>query len=1090
MKSLSAKFLLPFGVLIVLIFGLVFYVTYQASYRHAHQLVHQQLALALEFDLAVRTYAGDKIRPAMEKWVGRDGFIPETMSTSFISRHIFEEARKKFPNLLLRFPSENPRNPINLANPDELRMIEYFRLNREVESRLEEMQLAGGRFLVHFAPRWLKLECMRCHGDPRDAPAELVARYGGVAGFHRTAGDVAALDMVAVPVEAASAALIQEMHSQSIILAAGLLFLFSAILLVFRFTVTRRLKEMAGHFDKIAAHAESSAMTPVPVMGSDEISVVGVAFNRLIEQLGAAQALLELRVSQRTEELRNVNDLLQQELAERKRANDALKESEERYRLIFNHAPLGVLHFDQQGVVLDFNDYFAEIIGAPRERILGFNMLQGLRDPAFLQAVKNALAGELGYYEGDYLSVIGGKTTPLRAIYKRVSSEDGRFVGAVGLFEDITERRRAEQALKESEARFRFLVEHMREGLVMSDASFILEYANPMMSEISGYSQEELIGRNLGEFLSEEHRGVIAEAQRRRKAGIAERYELNFTGKDGRRVYTQVSAHPHYDPQGAFRGSIGVVTDITERKKAEEALARAEEKYRSIFENAMEGIFQTTPEGRFLSVNPALAQILGYDSPEEVIASITDLAGVYVDPDCRSRLLRLIEEQHRVRNFEAQFFRKDGNIAWISFNLRAVRNRVGKITYMEGTCEDITERKALESRLLQAEKMEAIGTLAGGIAHDFNNILAAIIGYGEIIKVKFDQPVLHGYLDQILHSSFRAKALVGQILTFSRAGEQERQPVDLPSVVKEALRLLRATLPSTIVFRPQVAAEVHAVLANPTRVHQLLMNLGANAAHAMRERGGVLEVGLDNVEVTPEVAAVVGDLSPGSYVKLTVADTGCGMTPEVIHRIFDPFFTTKSVGEGTGLGLSVVYGIVKDCGGAIAVKSEPGKGSVFTVYLPALAQAAELPPKTAEATPGGTERILFVDDEEVLVEMWQELLEDLGYRLIGTTDSRQALELFRKHPENFDLVVTDMTMPGLTGIDLAREILKLRPDMPIILCTGFNELITEEKAKEVGIREYAMKPLALNSIAGLIRKALHHNHLARSCQAGKLGANL
>jgi len=442
MKSLSAKFLFPFSVLTILIFALVFYVTYQASYRHAHQLVHNQLALALEFDLAVRTYAGDKIRPAMEKWVGRDGFIPEAMSTSFISRHIFEEVRKQFPELLIRFPSENPRNPINLATPDELPMIEYFRVNPEVGSRVEEMQLADGRFLVHFAPRWLKPECLRCHGDPRDAPAELVERYGAAAGFHRMVGEMAALDMVAVPVEAAKAALVQDVRSQSIILAAGLLFLFGSILLVFRFTVTRRLKEMAGHFDEIATQAESPAMVPVPVMGSDEISVVGAAFNRLIEQLGAAQASLELRVTQLTEELRNVNDLLQQELGERKRAN---------------------------------------------------------------------------------------------------------------------------AALKESEARFRFLVAHMREGLVMSDAAFILEYVNPMMSEISGYRREEMIGRNLGEFLSEEDRGIIVEAQRRRKAGVAERYELNFKGKDGRRVYTQISAHPHYDPQGEFCGAIGVVTDITER---------------------------------------------------------------------------------------------------------------------------------------------------------------------------------------------------------------------------------------------------------------------------------------------------------------------------------------------------------------------------------------------------------------------------------------------------------------------------------------------------------------------------------------------
>lgn len=360
MKSLSTRFLLPFGVLTVLIFALVFWVTYAASQRHANQLVNKQLALALEFDLAVRSYAANTIRPVMAELVDMDRFIPQTMSTSFISRHIFEEARSKFPDLLVRFPSENPRNPENLANPDELSMIEHFRLNRDVESRMEEMQLEGRRFLVHFAPRWLKAECMRCHGDPQDAPAELVARYGATAGFHRSVGDVAALDMVAVPIDAVTTALAAEMGSQSIVLAVGLALLFGSIFLVFRFTVTRRLEAMAGHFNEIAAHAESSAMMPVAVRGNDEISVVGVAFNRLINQLRAAQALLEQRVSERTEELRQVNLQLQLELAERKRAEEERLRLEQRLHQTQKAESLGRM---AGAIAHHFNNLLGTVMG-------------------------------------------------------------------------------------------------------------------------------------------------------------------------------------------------------------------------------------------------------------------------------------------------------------------------------------------------------------------------------------------------------------------------------------------------------------------------------------------------------------------------------------------------------------------------------------------------------------------------------------------------------------------------------------------------------------------------------------------------------
>ncbi len=382
------------------------------------------------------------------------------------------------------------------------------------------------------------------------------------------------------------------------------------------------------------------------------------------------------------------------------------------------------------------------------------------------------------------------------------------------------------------------------------------------------------------------------------------------------------------------------------------------------------------------------------------------------------------------------------------------------------------EKTLLTRQLNQAQKMEAIGTLAGGIAHDFNNILSAIIGFTEMTRLKVDQPPLRRHLDHVLNACERARNLVAQILAFSRATELELKPVDISFIAKEAVKLLRATIPSIIEIRFKSAANIHTVRADPTRIHQVLINLCTNAAHAMREKGGVLEVELENIEITAGSAPTGLDVKPGPCVVLTVRDSGIGIPPDVMHRIFDPFFTTKEKGEGTGLGLSVVYGIVKGFGGSITVDSQPGAGATFKVYLPAITDMAEVRPETEEPLVGGREHILFIDDEEMLMEMGRYLLEELGYRVTPVADSTKALELFRAQPGQFDLVITDMTMPGMTGADLAREMLKLRPDLPIILCTGLSEIINEEKAMAMGIREFVMKPLNLRKIAELTRKAL------------------
>ncbi len=386
------------------------------------------------------------------------------------------------------------------------------------------------------------------------------------------------------------------------------------------------------------------------------------------------------------------------------------------------------------------------------------------------------------------------------------------------------------------------------------------------------------------------------------------------------------------------------------------------------------------------------------------------------------------------------------------------------------------ERQKLEGQLRQAQKLEAIGTLAGGIAHDFNNILGAILGYAEMAKEDC-QPGSYAARDveQILQAGNRARELVKQILAFSRQAEIEQIPLQPSTIIREAIKLLRSSFPSTIRIVEEVDKDAGLILADPTQIHQVLMNLCTNAFHAMEDRGGTLGVVLGRKTMTAADLSEVPDAVPGEYIQLVVSDTGPGIPPEIRDRIFDPYFTTKEQGKGTGLGLAIVHGIAKNFGGFVVCQSVLGEGSVFSVYLPVHLQpitAAADREESFEPDTNGGERILFVDDEEMLVMMGRSMLERFGYKVTAATGSREALAIFREGPEQFDLVITDQTMPEMTGMELAGHILKIRPDIPIILCTGYSNLVSEEKIRAAGLRALALKPLTKMELVNLIRKTI------------------
>ena len=514
---------------------------------------------------------------------------------------------------------------------------------------------------------------------------------------------------------------------------------------------------------------------------------------------------------------------------------------------------------------------------------------------------------------------------------------------------------------------------------------------------------------------------------------------------------------------------------IRERNTFENALRESERNYRELVQSANSIILRMDTEGKVIFFNKYAQEYFGYRE-EDIIGK--NVIGTIVPQrdSAGSDLALMIKEigtypERYIAN-ENENIRHNGERVRVAWMNKAIYTDNGEVKEILCVGIDVTEKWQLEKRLSQAQKMEAIGTLAGGIAHDFNNILSAIIGYTELALIDIPEgSELRNNLQQVLKAGGRAKELVQQILTFGRQRDQEQQPVRVNLIVNEALKLLRASLPSTITIRHKIQSDL-AVMSDPTNIHQVLMNLCTNASYAMRDQGGALGVFLTDTDITSEFTKQHPGMNPGTFILLIVSDTGHGMPPEVLERIFDPFFTTKRKGEGTGMGLSVVHGIVKSHGGTIIVESTPEVGSTFYVYLPAIETDSVAQAKSANIMVTGTERILFVDDEAFQADIGRQMLERLGYQVTTQTNSLDALTLFRKNPEAFDLVITDMTMPHMTGDILAQKMMSVRPDIPIIVCTGYSERINKKKVKEMGIKELALKPVVMQDIADMIRRTL------------------
>jgi len=535
------------------------------------------------------------------------------------------------------------------------------------------------------------------------------------------------------------------------------------------------------------------------------------------------------------------------------------------------------------------------------------------------------------------------------------------------------------------------------------------------------------------------------------------------------------------DLLGRFNSSIEKLTHT------EESLRSSEEQIRLLLNSMAEAMYGLDLDGNCTFVNNSFLRMMGYKRSDELIGKHmhTLIHHSCVDgsplPTKDCTIHKAFVEGKGVHAADEFFWRADGTsfpVEYLSYPIVQDNETIGAVVTFRDISKELViekERLTLERQLEQARKMEAIGLLAGGIAHDFNNILTPIFGYLELASIKIpEDSELANNLEEVQKAAYRAKDLVKQILSFSRQDTDNKSAIQVQIIVKEALKLLRASIPTTIEIRQNINSQCGAVMANPAQIHQIVMNICTNAYYAMRETGGILGVYLAPLEISQQDFINNINLKPGPYLQLEISDTGHGMDQAIRERIFEPYFTTKDKDEGTGMGLSIVHGLVSGMGGHITVYSEPGRGTTFHVYLPVIESSVFSGKKNTPKTvlPTGTERIMLVDDEEQVLKVEMAMLKELGYEVKAFSSSLEALEHFSDQPDVFDMVITDMTMPKMTGDKLAREIKAIRSDIPVILCTGFSELVDEKTAKDMGISAYITKPIIGQTFAGTVRNVL------------------
>ena len=758
---------------------------------------------------------------------------------------------------------------------------------------------------------------------------------------------------------------------------------------------------------------------------------------------------------------------------QREDAENARKESEQRYRAIFDQAADGIFLVDQEtGELIDFNTAAHSNLGYTREEFkkLKWHDFEVVESPGEVAAhTREIMEGGSDTFEtihkaqnGELLDILVKNTA--------ISIAGKGYV--LSICRDMTIQKRSQTMLSEALLRQKEAVRAGRIGLWDWDlVTDKVEYSTEWKRQI-GYEAHEL-GNDFEEWRSRVHPDD-REATMGRVNDFIEnpkddyQVEFRFRHKDGSYRWILALASIFEDENGRPIRMLGSHLDITDRKCSEQAFRDSELEKRLILDAQSNQVNLLDLNLCVIWANRASLESAGLPLEEITGRPCYEIwqNRVQACPDCPVALsVKTGRAQETIKTTaDGKIWRLVGN---------PVRNEAGRIVRAVEVAEDITERESLMAQLRQAQKMEAIGTLAGGIAHDFNNILSSVIGFAELALDDVERgSIVEDSLQEIYSAGKRARELVQQILSISRRGEIEIKPLQVNALVKDVMKMLRAVLPTSIEFRESICNEPLIVNADATQLHQVFVNLVTNAGQSMADENGILEVTVDATALDADIKRKYPELGPGRYARISVSDTGSGIPKEHIDKIFEPYFTTKEKGAGTGLGLSIVHGIVKNHGGHITVNSEPGRGSTFHIYLPLTRMAAvESPHRTARVLPQGVEHVLVVDDELPVVKMQQRSLERLGYKVTARTGSLDALEMFRASPDKFDLIITDLTMPGMTGDKLARAVKAIRPDIPVVLCTGFSHGIGDHE-ESMDIDGFLMKPVDQEKMAESIREIL------------------
>ena len=777
-----------------------------------------------------------------------------------------------------------------------------------------------------------------------------------------------------------------------------------------------------------------------------------------------------------------------QDVTESRLAERLVLESAQRDRLLWQTSTDVVLMVSESNLIRFANPAILQVLGYRPEEVVG-QPLTMLQPERMREAHRHGFARYLatGTRKLDWRAVEivarhrDGREIPVEISFSDMQIDGSRVFGA--FMRDITQRMQQQQALQLSEERYRRIVQTAEEGIWMIDAATATTFVNPKMASMLGYTAAEMMGRSMYDFMDERAKAEARENVRRREMGISEQHDFRLTRKDGSDLWTAMSTSTAFDADGRYEGALAMVTDITERRRAGEALRESEERFRSLTMLSSDWYWEHDEEFRLTKVvggraydhNVGLRRGYG-QRPWEAASEGMDEA----DWDGHRRQL---EAHEPFRDFEITHRGDDGALHTVSVSGEPVFDEDGRFTGYRGVGRDITEQRRaqsvrleLEAQLREAQKMEAIGVLAGGIAHDFNNVLAGILG--NVALAIQDLPPDHpaaASLEQIRKAGLRGRGLVQQILAFARRQPREVVSCELRPLVEDCVGLLRSTLPAGVTLEASLSAEPLFVMADATQVEQVLMNLCTNAWHSLGGKPGRVAVGLAGVELDGGAARQLGaGLTPGAYARLSVEDNGRGMDAETRARIFEPFFTTKPVGEGTGLGLAVAHGIVAAHGGVIRVQTAPTEGSTFEIYLPRSASttAAGRALPLAIAHRGHGENVLYIDDDDVMVVMVQRLLERLGYAVTCMGDPARAIEAVRLAPQAFDVVVTDLNMPELSGLDVARALHRIRGELPVIISSGNLPDQLQSEARHAGVRALVHKQYTLEELGAVIHWVL------------------